>query len=741
MTMIYTFSVTLFLSAFLLFLVQPMIGKMILPVFGGTPAVWNTCLVFFQMLLLAGYVYAHLLTTRTRLRHQVTIHAALMLLALVMLPIQLSNELSMPVDATPAAWLLNALALSAGIPFFVVSASAPLFQKWLAATAHPVAKDPYPLYAVSNTGSLLGLLSYPLLIEPGLQITTQSRLWVLGYELLVLMTLGCGLLAWRSSTTTTPEASRHERAGSDRDETRNPRAITARQRCLWVLAAFIPSSLLLGVTAHITTNLAAVPLLWVIPLAAYLISFVLVFARRQLVPQRIIDQGLPYVLLLLAPVALFQIEGLSWLSIPINVLLFFLAALLCHGRLAESRPATGHLTEFYLWISVGGVMGGVFNTFVAPLVFDRVIEYPLALVLTALLRRSTDTNAETPRARWLDVGLPAGLGLASLGAVFVIPMQDAQSREMILALGVLLATVCFMAKHNPVRFGLSFGVFLFTIVFGAHADAGYRVLHIERDFFGVKKVLEDPERQLHFLVHGDIKHGVQRMSSGGDREPLAYYHRSGPIGDVFSAFAGTALTWRVAIIGLGVGSMASYAEPGQHFTFYEVDPAIARIAGDPQYFTFLSKCRGTYDLVIGDGRLRLARAPDAHYGMIIVDAFSSDAIPTHLLTREALRLYLAKLDPAGLLVLHTSNSYLNFDALLGTMAAAEGLAGVARHHTIPAAQRAGGQFPSSYVVMARSRSDLGRLATHPQWQPVSSEPGGVVWTDDYSNLWSLLRWR
>ena len=739
-----SFAATLFVSALLLFLVQPMVGKMILPMLGGTPAVWNTCMVFFQAALLAGYAYAHATTAWLGVRRQALVHLVVLLVPLFVLPIVVVGGSAPPTDANPVFWLLWRLLVAVGLPFCVVSASAPLLQKWFAGTGHRDARDPYFLYAASNIGSLLALLGYPLLLEPRLALAGQSRIWSAGYALLVVMIGACAILLRRCA------------AGSSSPDhrtvaVRSPRAIeadadspapTLRRRLWWVLTAFVPSSLMLGVTAHITTNLAAVPLLWVIPLAVYLLTFVLVFARRPLLSQDLMGRLLPFVILPVAVLTFLDLRSMGWLLIPLHLVMFFVAAMVCHGRLAASRPGAGHLTEFYLWMSVGGVLGGLFNAIVAPVVFRSVVEYPLAMVLACLVLPSRRRTRSDPRARRLDFALPVGLGLAAGGLVWGLHSVGLTSGSLSRALALgLPAMLCFSFKERPIRFGLGLGAVLLVIAWYAGLDNGRAVCQ-ERNFFGVKRVVVDPQRRLRILVHGSTQHGMQSVEPRPRPEPLAYYHPSGPIGDVFAAFRGDQAKARVAIIGLGVGAMAAYAEPGQSFTLYEIDPAVARIASDPELFTFLDSCRGTYEIIPGDGRLTLARAPDRSYGMVVLDAFSSDAIPTHLLTRQALEVYLAKLADDGVLVFHISNLYLDLEPVVGRLAAELGLVCLSRADlAVSRKDQARGKLPSHYVAMARRREDLGSLAENPLWKPVTARADTPVWTDQYSNILSLFRWR
>ena len=729
------FAATLFVSSTLLFLVEPLVGKMLLPILGGTPAVWNTCVVFFQIVLVAGYGYAHLTSTVLGIRRQATIHQFVMLLPLLVLPIVVVKGTAPPSGDNPVWWLLWRLLVTVGVPFFALSTTAPLLQRWFAGTGHPAAADPYFLYAASNAGSLLALLAYPLLVEPRLALAEQSHAWAGGYLLLVLLVTACAAALLHA---------RPQNAGvavgnvSVPAQSRCEARPTSWRRLWWVSMAFIPSSLMLGVTTHITTDLAAVPLLWVIPLALYLLTFIVVFARRPVLPQRLMVRLLPVGLVLLATLFFTPLPALRWELIALHLAVFFVIGVVCHGRLAADRPAAAHLTEYYLWMSVGGVVGGLFNAILAPLAFDVVIEYPLAMMLACLALPGT--LACTRRDRIRDFLVPAAFGLLTIAVVlFLRAVGWAETVGMIVFGYVVPMLVCYSFRHRPLRFAFGFAALLAVNLVHASLREG-RSLHIERNFFGVKRVLLAADGQFRVLVHGGTVHGSQSVDPACAGEPTTYYHRHGPIGDVFALLREKTADPRVGVIGLGAGTVACYAEPGDHFTFYEIDPGVARIAADPRYFSYLSQCRGTYDIVLGDGRLTLAAAPRGSYDLLILDAFSSDSIPTHLVTREALDLYVDKLADGGVLAFHVSNQYLRLSPLLANLAAQRGLVCYGRaDRAVSPEDKATGKTASEYVVMARRVGDVGTLAEDERWQRLGPNRTAPVWTDQYSNILSILR--
>jgi len=736
------FAWTLFFSASLLFLVQPMFAKIVLPMLGGTPSVWNACMVFYQAALLGGYVYAHLAIKWLGLRRQSILHLGLFLLSLLLLPIGIPAGLTPPTDTNPIPWLFMLLLLSVGFPFFMTSATAPMLQKWFAHTGHPAGKDPYFLYGASNFGSLIALIGYPILIEPSWRLAHQTRVWTFGYILLMLLILGCAVLLWRSPMQTSKEMNHSKSLSSTTDI---DGSLTVGQRMRWLLLSFCPSSLLLGVTSHITTDVVAIPLFWVIPLAIYLLTFVLVFARKPLLGHDRMVWLQPFLILPL--IVLFWTFGSAWILSPLHLLAFFVSAMVCHGELVKSRPAATHLTEFYLYISVGGVLGGIFNALLAPTLFKTVAEYPLALVLACLLRPNILTGKSRPYSSWLDLGLPFAMGALIAAMVLVLRSQANSFDDMIIAMGKMVipglaAVFCYSFRYRPVRFGLGVGAIILMSTLVTDQE-GY-VLHRERSFFGVLQIKREKitgKGEFNKLIHGTTLHGVQSLDPALRQEPLSYFHRNGPIGQVFSVLPSKNDTGRIAVVGLGAGTMACYAKPGQHWTFYEIDPLIERIARNPQYFTYLEDCPVKVEVVLGDARLSLAKAPHQHYDLIAIDAFNSDTIPVHLITQEAIHLYLAKLAESGILVFHISNKFLDLKPVLGNLGKEAGLVGFFRDMPVKEAEAKAEKHPSTWAVMARHQTDMHKLAMDYSWEPLRGGLGVGIWTDDFSNILSVIKWK
>ncbi len=731
------FTLAIFLGSFLLFLVQPLAAKMILPAFGGTPAVWNTSMVFFQAALLLGYAYAHGSVARLGMGRQPWAHLAIMLSALVVLPISVPVALVTGGHSQPELMVLLVLAAGVGLPYFAVSAGSPLLQRWFAETDDPQAADPYFLYRASNLGSLLALLSYPALFEPLLSVRTQAVVWSAGYLALLGVVAGCAV-----------QAVRHHR-GRQAEEIglrASGPPIPWRRRLFWVALAAVPSSLLLGVTTYLTSNLTPIPLLWVVPLALYLATFILAFQTRQSKVGAVASRLLPLIAAPMAlPVVLESSEPL-WLLGPLHLLLFATAALALHRRLAEDRPEAGRLTEFYLWVSVGGVLGGAFNALVAPNVFSTVAEYPIAIVLACLLV-SPRPGESGPRK--LDFVYALGVGAVALAGWYVSRRTDllfqladrlgvaAAPLGTVAMLG-LPALLAFLAVDRRLRFGLSLGA-LFLVATQLHVNSKGNVTFKARSFFGVTRIVESRDGRLRQLVHGNTLHGLQNQEAALRGTPMTYYHPTGPIGEVFDKLEPRLRGARIGLVGLGVGSLAAYGQPGQELRFFEIDPLVERIARNPRFFSFLRDSKADVRVVIGDARLMLDKEPDASFRLLVLDAFSSDSIPVHLLTREAMRLYRRKLEPGGVIAFHVSNRYLVLHNVVARTAQAEGMVAAYRDDTFVDEELAiQGKTASQWVVVGTTWDDLSPIIhQNPLWERLEN-PAGPVWSDDFSNLLSVF---
>ena len=713
------FGLALLLAATLSFWVEPLIAKLMLPILGGSPSVWNTSLVFFQATLLAGYGFAYLANRYLPLGGQALLHLALIAFAALVLPIALRAAPPDP-EGSPELWVLGTLAVTVGAPFFVLTAASPLLQNWFARTAHPSARDPYFLYVASNIGSMLGLLAYPFLLEPLFTLHRQGWLWTTGYAAFALVVAACAILATRN-----PLPALFAIA---------PDAPNVKPSALWrlrcIALAVVPSALLIGVTGYITTDIAAAPLLWIVPLALYLLSFVIAFQRRPLIPHAAAAQLQAFLLIPLVLVMLFQSRDAPVLVLLLNLVAFFATALVCHGELVRLRPPPSRLTEFYFLISLGGVIGGAFTALLAPLLFDQVLEYPICLALAALLRPGGLPDRNEQGRAFADFAWPAAIAALLAAIVFWDETPPEMNETPLLLLGVFLGLLVFALRQRPVRFGLSIIAILATAVLAPDKED---VLARERNFFGVLKVVETGDPPIHILYHGTTTHGAQSFDPDQMLEPLTYYHHDGPVGGFFDVFGGTRTTRRVAVVGLGTGTMACYGRKGEDWAFYEIDPAVERIARDPDYFTFLRDCPAK--VVLGDARLSLAHVPDGSLGLVILDAFSSDAIPIHLLTEQALQLYLSKLEPDGVMLIHISNRFIDLAPVLGNLAHKIGITGTLRQD-----QEDKGiiRYGSDWAVLARRPELLENLRRDARWGDLPENRSIGVWRDDHANLIGAL---
>ena len=728
-----TFVIAIFVSAALLFMVQPMFTKMVLPRFGGTPAVWSVAMVFFQAALLAGYAYAHGLVRHARARTSVVIHVAVMLAACSALPISIAAGWSRPPPAGEAWWLIGLFAASIGLPFFALAANSPLLQAWFARTDHPAAADPYFLYAASNVGSFLALVSYPVVIEPFVRLGDQALLWSVGFCVLIALIIACGALLWRSPGEVA------ENAPGTMAEFAAP---GWRDVAFWVLLSAVPAGLLVAVTAHISTDVASIPLLWVLPLSLYLLTFVIAFQRRPIVPHWLAVEVQPLFIVALMAVIIFDpelVRSSIVVLVAVHVAVFFVCALVCHGELARRRPAPRYLTSFYMWMSAGGVIGGVTTGLIAPHVFNWVAEYPILIALAVLCR----PGLALPRDLRLRYALYAAL--AATAVLLALCHYDPITLDLATfnwtAAGLLAA--CVLVSRWPLPFA---AIVAFALLASRSILEPTNATFV-RSFFGVAKVSETTDGQFRLLQHGTTLHGGQRIREAGGRrltgrpEQLLYYWDGSAIAQAFDAVrARVAGPIRFAVIGLGAGTLACRAGPDDTVHYYEIDPAIVRIARDPSLFTFLSVCRPDTPITLGDARLTLEDAPDGGYDLIVVDAFSSDAIPIHLLTREAMAIYLRKLGPRGMVVMHVSNRHLELASVVAGIAAANGL--ITRVNDSMSLDEVTNRykFVGTIAAVARREADFGRLAQAPDWERRAPDPGQWVWTDDYSNVvGSLLR--
>jgi hypothetical protein len=773
------FALTLFSSAALVFVLQPMFARMVTPLLGGSAAIWNVSMAFFQAALLIGYLYAHLLARLNDLRLQAGLHAGILLFAALALPVHVSGAFGPPSSAQPALWLTGVLAFSVGAPFAAASATAPLLQSWYVRSGRTDAHDPYYLYAASNLGSFTGLLAYPILIEPLLGTRAQSVAWQAGYATIVVLILLAATAALIANGPLEGRTGAREKSPPPGWE----------RRFYWMGAAAAPSALVLGVTLHISTDVASAPLLWVLPLALYLLTFVIAFARGT---ERITPVARFFYPLTLIFLIVSYCLRTIWLAMLLgNLAGFFISALLCHLALSRSRPDAGRLTEFYFFISLGGVLGGAFAAFLAPVIFNNVYEYPLALAATAcflprgeaasshlpdyaaaavaivalvsvpllglkpgdaaVIAGSLGSAATLAAAAWRDKDLPSlprhifiVSVIALAASIIYAGVYDHGRRNYVsaAALGFCVAAL-FFNRTRPAALSVLILV-SFAIIFFAGGQAE-QIITQKRGFFGVLRTREirDPDSPrtplLRVLTHGNTIHGAQLTTHGLTRQPLTYYNPRTALGEAILAGLSMGEPSSVALIGLGAGSTACLIRPTDRLTIFEIDPAVVRLSASPGGdFTCVPECQPDARIIVGDARLRISEEPDGEFDVIIVDAFSSDAIPAHLLTREALALYLRKTSDRGVVILHLSSLNLALAPEAARVArdlGAPALFRVSERFNHPYASYYGGMPAIAMIVVKSSRvlEQLPLPAMSADWRLVGAPPGRA-WSDDYINI-------
>jgi len=729
------FALTVFTSAALVFMVQPMVAKLVLPLLGGSSSVWNTSMAFFQLALLAGYFYAHLLQRIPSVRAQAMTHVAALIVAAVALPLRVTGLAGPPSTDHPNLWLLAVLTLSIGAPFAILSATAPLVQAWHARTIGAAeGKEPYALYAASNLGSLIALLAYPLVMEPLTSLVGQRYGWSGGYLAFVLI---IGALA--------VAVSRVRAASVERVVPSTP-APSWRDRIVWVALAAIPSSLMLGTTTYITTDVASAPFLWVLPLALYLTTFIIAFQEKPVIPLEVTltFQGAA----LAACAAILPFRSTDFIvQFVIQLLAFFLTALMCHQRLVARRPDPAHLTVFYLCLSLGGVVGGAFNAFLAPVIFNNVWEYPLVLALACLARPWGDLH-KIPIWVWTMFALGVIAAVATPIAVTFAGARltnesvvGAIDQSELFDMGVKVLLLCSVLSAFLIRRRAILMFAVVAVMSYASEVAADRVDTRKswRSFFGVLRQSETYvpglEGQVKMLAHGTTLHGAQAQNPKHRCAPLVYYAPPTPIGQVFRAKQKQSPGLRIGAVGLGTGSVAAYVRERDHLTFFEIDPLVVRISSDPTNFSYTTLCaKSLIDYTLGDARLTVAKQPDATFDILLIDAFSSDAVPAHLLTVEAVRGYLAKLKPDGVLILHLSNR--NLDLMNPAQAVARAAGGhAAAQNYRPGEDEPKGTWesPEDAVIITRNVATLAPYLATGLWKP-GNPFKARPWTDDYTNL-------
>lgn len=740
------FVITIFIAAFLLFAIQSMAAKMILPTLGGAPAVWNSVMLFFQGLLLAGYGYSHWLTGRST-RIQLLVHGAVAAASLLMLPIAMPENSAPLASAAPAVSALVVLVLAVGAPAFVLCTTSPLVSRWFADSGSPRAGRPYFLYAASNAGSMIALLAYPFVFEPSLSLTNQRLAWSITFGALVVLILACGLVALRSTGSIGADAQERERTPAPPPLTAG-RALT-RQRLLWIALALVPAGLSMAVTQHLATDIASVPFLWILPLSIYLLTYIIAFSGIVALAAPI--AGFLFPLAATGVGAMLLVSARTPLALVVfaNLALLLTAGIVCHARLAADKPHPSRLTEYYLLMAFGGVLAGLFSTLWAPNLFNSIVEYPILIVAACLLRTRTSPvvprRPQPPRRLGLEVlgWIPVPLVLAAF-----YTFEDGWLGADELGLWtryVLLVAVPLLLTLSVAMFRLRFAaaIALMTAIPFIHERPGQETILTIRTFFGVHRVIRTRVggNMVHELYHGRTLHGMQFLEPALRRIPTSYYARESPIERALAMMGRRSDFARMGIVGLGAGTLAAYGREGLSITYFEIDPEVAAIAGTSGLFSFISDSPSPTDVVLGDARLTLAQRPPGEFDLLCLDAFSSDAIPVHLITREALAIYLRALNDRGVIVWHISNLFLDLEPVVADLAHDAGLVALSRNETATWEQEAQGRTASNTVVLARSWECIEPLRSVEGWRPLRRRTGMRLWTDDYCDLLSVLRWR
>ncbi|OGK06958.1 MAG: hypothetical protein A2W80_19305 [Candidatus Riflebacteria bacterium GWC2_50_8] len=806
------FTLCVFVGSFLLFMVQPMVGKILLPYLGGVPAVWTTCMLFFQFALLAGYIYAEKSVRYLGCQRQSILHLLLMTGAFTLLPLNIDTSGAGAAVNNPTGWLLARLAGSIGILFFMISANAPLLQRYYSETGQSDSADPYFLYAASNVGSLLALLSYPFVLEPLLRLSQQRLLWSALYALQTILVLICCILLWKGSVkskvTETDQCGTTGEPGHDNlaigesatktvfeersvSVTKTDRAPeitdvddlfnnivreqelatlkaqdhtrpTWKKALFWCLLGFVPCSAMLSVTTHMATDIASAPMLWVFPLALYLVSFVLVFARSGYWRGIKWERYMFPIVVLAMLFYHFRIVERTWLIIPLHLLAMFLICMYFHARLAKERPPVIQLNSYFVWMSVGGILGGIFNGLLAPLFFTTQSEYIVTLLTAACLSSFMAKSYYDPEYSMARRILVA----ATFMSLLVLPgwLEEVNLSKLLSESGMFMTFLSLFLIYAFNNFRKAAAPLLIVIALTAFMQnsADPRLVMVDRSFFGILRVTRlandgkvvDPDLKIegvkdifYCLSHGTTLHGVERKVDNMRMSyPLAYYAREGPVGSVFRVGQINRAFKNIGVVGLGCGTLAWYGRAWQNFDFFEIDPKVVEIATNPEYFTFLSNSKARIRHIIGDARVSLQNVPDNFYDLLIIDAYSSDAVPVHLMTREAVELYRSKIKQDGMLLFHISNRFFKLSPVIKRICDEIGIACL-RSYDEPSTYSTRydwydyDQLCRSDWIAAGNPKHLESLKLYAKWDEVELQPGYSLWTDDYANLLQVYMWR
>jgi hypothetical protein len=737
----YLFILTLFWSAMLLFMMQPLFTRMAVPLLGGAPSVWNIALVFFQFVLLFGYLYAHGLQ-RLKARTQIIVHLLLLLAAAITLPLDIPGWYPAPSSTSPSLWLIGLLTVAVGLPFFALSAQAPLMQRWFSFSDDPQANDPYFLYAASNIGSMIGLLGYPLFMEPLFGVTLQNILWAGGFVILMLLVARAGYSIWHAvpkqtaiNATTAP--------------------LPVKQQLHWVALAAVPSGLLVAVSNILTTDIGSLPLLWVLPLAIYLASFVIAFGKSDTLPFHRMHFLVTVTVIVAGLFAYLSINDNIWLTLISMLLPFFIVATACHSKMVEQRPSSAHMTRFYVLMSLGGAIGGSFSSLLAPVIFNWIYEYPILIIAAAALLTSPVVAQAKGRLipdiinghrhrRLGDVAMMAfALLLGMSGAVQLVTLNALENSNLadtiVVSLTILaMVVVCFLCRTSALRFAVA--VAAAGLVFGGASRIfdWQKKTFQDRSFFGVSSVRTTENASIVILAHGTTIHGAQSLLPATRLKPQTYYAAGSGVGQVMQRLSFN----NIGLVGLGSGALSCYVRPRASLTYFEIDPLMISIASNPRLFSYVSECSPNANMVLGDARLQLKNQYNHQaFDLLVIDAFSSDAIPLHLMTTEAFAIYLKSLTADGVLMVHVSNRYFELEPVVAKLVQNSGLhAAMFKYEPLKDQPRGVYESKSNWIAVARTSNRIEQImALQPGWTPLALKPQQSLWTDDFSSPLAALK--
>ena len=722
-----------------------MISKLLLPHLGGTPAIWNISMFFFQLILLAGYAYVHYSIAWLGIKKQAFLHGFLLLCGIAVLPLALSTPTDISTTNNPQIWLLVTLVKSVGIPFFLLACNAPLLQYWFANSSHKQADNPYFLYSVSNAGSLIALVGYIIIVEPNIAIPEQLNVWSVIFAVCVAFLLGIAIKSMKYT-----KANDNTKRISNDHEHIVDEPIGLKRRLYWLLLAFIPSSLMLGVTTYISTDITSTPLIWLIPLTLYLLTFIIAFSSKNENAYERVTKG--HVALL--AILLFSTFANNIFPMQVALLhlfVFFASAIICHCRLAQIAPSPSHLTSYYLWISIGGVMGGLFNAILAPILFSSSVEYWLMIGLVILVRPQPkkwyDKSSGYLKKILSEIYIPLIFGLGLIAIYYLYKYTNAHygyadyinnwlgsflnvTNPFLSISGLIffIAAIILILKSQfrPVRLFTSMLILFVTISVIKHSD-NLTILHQHRNFFGITKVVHQKEKNIHYIQHGTTLHGIESLDK--TKTVYSYYNA---IADIYESNKQYFKQNPYAIAGLGAGTLIHMASPNQEVDMFEIDPDIIEIAKNPEFFTYLSSSKAKQRFYVGDARLEMRKVDDNRYGLIIIDAFSSDAIPMHLMTKQAFELYESKVKSDGVIAIHISSRYLKLKPIIANIAEELNLS--AYYIFYKNKNNKALQTPAKWVVLAKNDEILEPIIKqNADWEKIYSD-GDTPWSDDYSNI-------